>query len=40
MKECRPTGENVIKAELILNAWLNNCRQSRIYRILEWFGLR
>ena len=32
--------ENVIKAEIVLNAWLNYCRESRIYRILEWFGLR
>ena len=36
----RPSGENIIKAEIILNAWLNYCRESRIYRILEWFGFR
>ena len=32
--------ENVIKADVILSAWLNYCRQSRLYRLLEWFGLR
>jgi len=36
----RPSGENIIKTEIILNAWLRYCRESRIYRILEWFGLR
>jgi len=32
----RPTGENIIKADVILSAWLNYCRESRIYRILEF----
>jgi hypothetical protein len=36
----RPIGENIIKAEVILSAWLSYCRESRIYRILEFFGLR
>ena len=36
----RPNGENIIKADIILNAWLSYCRESRIYRILEFFGLR
>ena len=36
----RPIGENIIKAEAILSAWLNYCRESRIYRTLEFFGLR
>ena len=33
-------GENLIKAEVILSAWLSYCRESRIYRTLEFFGLR
>ena len=36
----RPIGENVIKTESILSAWLTYCRESRIYRILEFFSLR
>jgi hypothetical protein len=36
----RPIGENTIKANIILEAWLSYCRESRIYRILEYFGLR
>ena len=36
----RPIGEDIIKADAILSAWLNYCRESRIYRILEFFGLR
>ena len=36
----RPNGENIIKADIILSAWLKYCRESRIYRILEFFGLR
>ena len=32
----RPIGENIIKADVILSAWLNYCRESRIYRILEF----
>jgi len=31
---------NIIKADVILNAWLSYCRESRIYRILEFFKLR
>ena len=36
----KKTGEAGIKAELILNAWHNYCMQSRVYRILRFFGLR
>jgi hypothetical protein len=36
----RPVGENIIKADAILSAWLKYCRESRLYRILEFFGLR
>ena len=36
----RAVGENVIKAEVILSAWLSYCRESRIYRVLEFFKLR
>lgn len=36
----RPTGENIIKTDAILNAWKVYCRESRIYRILEFFGFR
>ena len=36
----RSIGENVIRAEAILSAWLNYCRESRIYRILEFFNLK
>ena len=36
----RSIGENVIKAEAVLSAWLNYCRESRIYRILEFFNLK
>ena len=36
----RQTGENVINAETILSAWLKYCRESRIYRILEFFRLK
>lgn len=39
-RQGRPIGENIIKAEVILSAWLKYCRQSRVYRILEFFGLR
>ena len=39
-KHNRPHGENLIKADAILSGWLNYCRESRIYRILEWFGFR
>ena len=36
----RPIGENVIKAESILSAWLKYCRESRVYRVLEFFNLK
>ena len=36
-KQYKPTSENIIKADVILNAWLSYCRESRIYRILEFF---
>ena len=36
----RPIGENIIKADAILSAWLNYCRESRTYRILEFLGLK
>ena len=39
-KQYRPIGENVIKVEIILSAWLSYCRESRIYRVLEFFKLR
>ena len=39
-KMIRPTGENLIKADVILGAWLNYCRESRIFRILQFFKLR
>ena len=39
-RQGRPIGENIIKAEVILSAWLSYCRESRIYRALEFFGLR
>jgi hypothetical protein len=33
-------GEAQIKAEVILNAFQGYRRQSWLYRLLEWFGLR
>jgi len=33
-------GEQKIKADIILNAWLNYCRQSPVYRAMEYIGLR
>ena len=36
----RPIGENIIKAESILSAWLKYCRESRVYRVLEFFNLK
>ena len=38
-QEGRVRGENIIKAEVILSAWLNYCRESRIYRILEFLKI-
>ena len=39
-RDGRPIGENIIKADAILGAWLKYCRQSRIFRILEFLGIR
>ena len=36
MDQDRPIGENIIKADVILSAWVSYCRESRIYRILEF----
>lgn len=33
-------GEQKIKADMILNAWVNHCRTSRFYRFMEYIGLR
>ncbi len=33
-------GEQKIKADIILSAWLNYCRQSPVYRAMEYIGLR
>ena len=33
-------GEQKIKADIVLNAWLNYCRTSRVYRMMEYIGLR
>ena len=33
-------GENLIKADMILSAWQNYCRESKVYRLFEFFGLR
>jgi len=38
IKKCRT--QRQVKAEVILNAWKNYCRTSRIYRFLEYFGFR
>lgn len=38
--EGKMVGNTVIKAERIFNGWKNYCRESRIFRILEWFGVR
>ena len=34
------SGEGLIKAETILASWLKYCRESKLYRILEFFGLK
>jgi len=39
-KHTRPHGENVIKADLIINAFEKNRMKSRLYRILKYFGFR
>jgi glucose-6-phosphate 1-dehydrogenase len=39
-RQSRPIGENIIKADAILGAWHKYCRESRIYRLLEFLGLR
>ena len=36
----RPIGENIIKADAVLSAWKNYCRESRLYRVMEYIGLR
>ena len=36
----RPIGENIIKADVILSAWLSYCRESWIYKVFEFLGLR
>ena len=33
-------GEGAIKAERVLNAWHRYCMQSRLFRLLRFFGLR
>jgi hypothetical protein len=33
-------GERVIKAQIFLDAWHSYCMESRIFRILRFFGLR
>jgi len=35
-----PIGEGTIKAHIFLDAWHNYCMESRIFRILRFFGLR
>ena len=39
-KMIRPIGENLIKADVILGAWLSYCRESRIFRLLQFLKLR
>ena len=33
-------GEGAIKAERILNAWHQYCMESRLFRLLRFFGIR
>jgi len=33
-------GEGGIKAQIILDAWHNYCMESRLFRLLRFFGLR
>ena len=33
-------GEAQIKRDVVLSAWKNYCRESFIYRVLEFFKLR
>ncbi len=40
VKPCRPSGENVIKAELIINAFENYRMQSWFYRVLKFLKIR
>jgi len=35
-----PIGEGTIKAHIFLDAWHSYCMESRIFRILRFFGLR
>ena len=34
------TGEAKIKGDVVLSAWRNYCRESWLYRVLEFIGLR
>jgi hypothetical protein len=34
------TGEAKIKGDVVLSAWKNYCRESWLYRVLEFIGLR
>ena len=38
IKETKGNGQ--IKGEVTVNAWLNYCMESRIFRILRYFGLK
>ena len=38
IKETKGNGQ--IKAEVCISAWLNYCMESRVFRILSYFGLR
>ena len=40
IKKCRPSGENIIKAELIINAFENYRMQSWFYRVLKFLKIR
>ncbi len=35
-----PIGKGAIKVYIFLDAWHNYCMESRIFRILRFFGLR
>ena len=39
-KIIRPIGENLIKVDVILGAWLNYCRETKIFRLLQFLKLR
>ena len=40
LEQYETSGEAQIKAQMVLNAWHNYCMQSRVFRILRFFGLR